>query len=432
MTEQLDVFEQEGTALLQRTLESAAKVIVHEGGSGSSKTVTCVQALIDWSFEEEEAGATYSVVRKTLPALKRGALKDFREALARAGGEDLFVENKTDLTFTNRQTGTVIEFFGLDNPQKARGPRRDRLYCDEANELSIDDWRQLTMRTRGSIVLSYNPSMQKHWIYEQVLTRPDCELMHSTYRDNPFLTAANIREIEVDVPVYQVSTTGELVTDWNLTHAGEGTLISGDPYRWAVFGLGQRGAVGEAIYRTVFECATMPEAPRVLGLDFGFQHAMVLLDAREVDMAPRARLYFDELIHESGMTTADLLARLPLVGISKTDLILADSAAPGAIEEVRRAGYNIKPVEKGAGSVKDGIDHVKRYDLYFTRRSKTTSDEFRDYRYQKKADGTILEVPVKVRDDGPDAGRYAASHWSPIAPTGPKPIKKFRTLTARA
>ena len=428
MAEQVEL-ELEGTVVLERIAQSTAEIIVLEGGTGSSKTMSAMQYVIGYSFEF--ASKRVKVTRKTLPALKDGAMDDFRRALLAADCEELFEENKSSNTFTNRQTGTRIVFKSTDTPQKARGPRQDLLVCDEANELSEEDFRQLEMRTRGRVILSYNPSMQKHWIYSSVLTRADCELICSTYKDNPYLTPANIARIEIDVPVYQESGTGQLVKDWTLSYTGPGVLISGDPFRWAVFGLGQRGAVGEAIYRTVFECATMPDVARVLGLDFGWNHPTVLLDAREVDMAPRPRLYFDQLIHESYLTTADLIARLPTVGVTKTDMILADSAAPGPIEEVRRAGYNIQPVTKGAGSVKDGIDHVKRYDLYFTARSTKTKDEFRDYCWQKKADGTILDIPVKRRDDGPDAGRYAASHWSPIAPVGPKAIKKYRVLVSK-
>lgn len=149
-----------GTTLLSTTLASTAKVLVHKGGSSSSKTVSIAQAHIAWSFAETDK--TYSVVRKTMPALRRGALKDFHMALDLCGAWPLFEENKTNLTYTNRQTGTVIEFFALDDAQKARGPRRDRLWCNEGNELAYEDWRQLTMRTRNRIVLDYNPSMLRH------------------------------------------------------------------------------------------------------------------------------------------------------------------------------------------------------------------------------------------------------------------------------
>lgn len=406
-----------GTALLSLTLASKAKVLVHKGGTSSSKTVSIAQAHIAWSFQE--VGKTYSVVRKTLPALRRGALKDFKMALQLAKAEDLFDENKSDLTYTNKQTGTVIEFFALDNAQKARGPRRDRLWCNEGNELDLEDWRQLTIRTRGRIVLDYNPSMLRHWIYDEVEPRADCELIHSTYKDNPFLTADNVREIELDVPVYQLPTAelsqwavgpDGLLTDWAGTYEGKGNLVSGDPFRWAVFGLGVRGAASETIYKVLYESAGLsPNRSRKLGLDFGFNHATVLTDLEYRDMPGKAELHIDELIHQSYLTSDDLVALLPEVGVRKRDEIEADGARPEMIEAIKRAGYNIKPADKGPGSVKAGIDKLKTVKLCFTRRSGKTKAQFQMYRWKKTSSGEILDEPIKHEDDAPDAVRYGAT-----------------------
>jgi phage terminase large subunit len=394
-----------GTALLSITLASTAKVLIHKGGSSSSKTVSIAQAHIAWSFAEQ--GKTYSVVRKTMPALRRGALKDFHMALDLCGAWPLFDENKTNLTYTNRQTGTVIEFFALDDAQKARGPRRDRLWCNEGNELAYEDWRQLTMRTRGSIVLDYNPSMLRHWIYEEVETRADCEIVHSTYADNDYLTPENIREIEVDVPIYSLPG-GVTFTDWQLTYEGKGILLSGDPFRWAVFGLGRRGVALQAIYPQLYDSLS-PSRQRRFGLDFGYNHPLSLTEVEYRDMPGRAELHIDQLIHESYLTSDDLVKLLPSVGVGKRDLIMADGARPEMIEDVRRAGYNVKAADKGPGSVKAGIDKLKTVKLCFTRRSKLAKDQFQDYRWKQTASGLILDEPVKVEDDAPDSVRYAAA-----------------------
>lgn len=407
----------EGTQLLADTLANTAQVLVHKGGTSSSKTVSIAQAHIIWSFQER--GKTYSVVRKTLPALRRGALKDFKMALALCKAEDFFTENKSDLTYTNKQTGTVIEFFAIDNAQKARGPRRDRLWCNEGNELDLEDWRQLTMRTRGKIVLDYNPSMLQHWIYDDVEIRTDAVVIHSTYLDNPFLTDENVREIELDVPVYRlpenelsryaVDADG-LLTDWDGTYEGKGSLEYGDPFRWDVFGLGKRGAASETIYKVLYESAGLsPNRTRKLGLDFGFNHPTVLLDLEYRDMPGKAELHIDELIHQSYLTSDDLVAMLPEVGVRKRDEIEADGARPEMIEAIKRAGYNIKAADKGPGSVKEGIDKLKTVKLCFTRRSVKSKTQFQMYRYKKNSSGVVLEEPVKFEDDAPDAGRYGAT-----------------------
>jgi len=410
-----------GTELLETALSSTAKVQVHKGSSSSSKTVSLAQAHIAWSFQE--TGKTYSVVRKTMPALRRGALKDFHMALDLSEAWGYFEENKTNLTYTNRQTGTLIEFFAVDDAQKARGPRRDRLWCNEGNELAYEDWRQLTMRTRGGICLDYNPSMLRHWIYDEVETRLDCQVVHSSYKQNPFLTPENIREIEIDVPVYALpaeeraklllagfDVADGTLTDWALTYDGKGTLLSGDPFRWAVFGLGRRGVALQAIYPQLFDSDGLtPSRQRRFGLDFGFNHPLSLTEVEYRDLPGRAELHIDQLIHESYLTSNDLLERLPLVGVSKRDLIMADGARPEMIEDVRRAGYNVKPADKGPGSVKAGIDKLKTVKLCFTRRSKQAKDQFQDYRWKQTPSGQILDEPVKVEDDAPDSVRYAAA-----------------------
>jgi len=412
----------EGTDLLAVTLENTTKVLVHEGGTSSSKTVSIAQACIIWSFEE--IGKTFSVVRKTLPALRRGALKDFKMALDLMEAHGYFQENKSDLTYTNKETGTIIEFFALDDAQKARGPRRDRLWCNEANELDEEDWSQLSKRTRGRIVIDYNPSMQRHWIYDKVLTRPDCRIIHSTYLDNDFLTADNIREIEIDAPVYQLPD-GALVTDWDLTHEEErkqaglpvGSLVAGDPFRWAVFGLGQRGAPAQAIYPALYESTGLtPGRQRSLGLDVGWNHPMVLLDLEYRDAHPlpgtrqplKPELHIDELIHQSFLTTDDLLALLPEVGVSKRDAIHVDNARPDVIADLKKHGYNALEAEKGPGSVKAGIDALKKCKLCFTRRSQKSRAQFQDYRWKTTSSGEVLDEPIKHDDDAPDAGRYGA------------------------
>lgn len=410
----------DGTILLQKTLEffdSDFKILVHEGSSGSSKTFSVVQALIIRSFQDRDK--TYSVVRKTLPAMKRSVLRDYKVALAISESYRYFKENKTDLFFVNQGTGTVTEFFALDDEQKARGPRRDILYCNEANELGADEFRQLAMRTRGQIILDYNPSMLSSWIYDEVLTRPDCLHIHSTYKMNSFLTDENIREIEAMVPVYEEED-GTHVTDWDLTYTGTGMLIRGEPYWWSVYGLGVRGAPSEAIFPYVFSSEGLPDDERVYGLDFGYNHPAVLVEVgrEEGSMLTDAHhglqdmLHIDELIHESYLTIDDLINKMDAIGVSKDQVIYADGSRPEAIEEIKRAGYWIQGADKTKGSVYAGINFVKSHKLCFTDRSQRGKMQHQDYRWIKKPDGSILDEPVKMNDDSCDAVRYAAfTHW---------------------
>jgi len=400
----------ETTPLFADVVGTKKPIIVQEGGTGSGKTWRFAQALISHSFDE--FNALYSIVRHTFPALRRSVLRDFKRALRALDAYDYFTEHKTEWTFTNTQTGTVIEFFSIDDEEKGKGPRRQRLWLNEANELSHEIANQLMMRTEGQIYIDYNPSMLNHWIYDKILTRDDVGYIHSTYKDNlAFLPARVVHEIEIMVPVYREED-GSTVIDWDLTYKGDGVLIKGDPYRWAVYGLGQRGAPTEAIYPLAYDSKGLPEYT-VLGLDFGYNHAMVLVRVGIEDfLGGRPRLHVDELIHQSYLTTADVIKMLPGLGVTEDEPIYADGSRPEQIEEIQRAGYNCIAAEKGQGSVKAGIDFCKRYDLYFTPRSNLGKAQAQDYRWQKRPDGSITDDPVKLNDDCPDAFRYAAfTHW---------------------
>jgi hypothetical protein len=113
------------------------------------------------------------------------AYRDFFEILKEVGLYDEKYHNKTENTYT--LNGNLIEFFSTDDAQKIRGRKRNVLFCNEGNELELEDWRQLVLRTTGKIIIDYNPSDFEHWIYEQVIPREDAALLITTYKDNPHL-----------------------------------------------------------------------------------------------------------------------------------------------------------------------------------------------------------------------------------------------------
>jgi phage terminase large subunit len=142
----------------------------------------------------EVTGQRFSIVRKSLPSLKATAMHDFFSILRETGLYDEKFHNKSENIY--HLHGNAIEFFGLDQPQKVRSRRRKKLWLNEANEFTLEDWRQLTLRTDDEIYFDFNPSDQFHWIYDHVLNRADCELIVSTYLDNPFLPREIVKEIE--------------------------------------------------------------------------------------------------------------------------------------------------------------------------------------------------------------------------------------------
>ena len=139
-----------------------------------------------------------------------------------------------------------MSFFSVDNEQKLRGRKRDLLFVNEANEITLEQWRQLVFRTTGRIIIDYNPSMVDSWIYDHVLTREDCGLLVTTYKDNPHLSEYIIREIEA--------------------------LKDADPEYWKVFGLGERGQLKDLVFTNWANVHAIPTDATLIGygLDFGF------------------------------------------------------------------------------------------------------------------------------------------------------------------
>jgi phage terminase large subunit len=361
----------QATPIFLKTRESKARIVINEGSSRSSKTYSLCQFLFLKLLEEKNIVIT--VARKTLPALKATAYKDFLDIVNKNGVYSPDNHNKSDLTY---KIGTnEIEFISVDNYNKVKGRKRDYLFCNEMNELSKDDFVQLSIRTTKQIFGDYNPSHNEyHWIETDIKTRDDVEIIKSTYKDNPFNGEETIREIE--------------------------RLKEADPNLWRIYGLGLMGLASSRIYNHFELIDEMPENGETFyGLDFGYNHPTALVEIKELDDA----FYINELVYSSGLTNNDLIAKMSQLGVNKNKFMFCDSAEPQRIEEIRRAGYNAYSSDK---DVKKGIDTVKSKKVFITKRSVDTIKESRGYSWKTTADGKILDEPVRINDDSMSACRY--------------------------
>lgn len=406
-----------GTRVLDEVLEflgqSFYDLLINEGGSSSSKTWSICQALVLEAMRPDKPNRLITVGRATFPALRAGAMKDMNSIISE--NEDLraaFSWSATLFTWTCIATGTKIEFRQFDDEQKSRGPRRDILFLNEANEISKDLYSQAAMRTAEKVIIDYNPSFTIHWILDDLHTRERAKVVHSTYLDAySLLPKRVIQELEDYIPIYE-EPDGTIVRDRYCTYEGDGVLIKGDVYHWTVYGLGKRGAPGEAIYPILWDSYDFDDW-EVYGLDFGYNHAtsLVRLGVREVAQAGEGitELHIDQIIHESYLTTEALKGRLEEKGIGPHDEIFADAARPDIIQELEDAGFWVSPAMKGPGSVFAGIQHMKKYRLCFTSRSTQARAQFSNYKWKKTGAGVVLEEPIKLQDDAPDAARYGAT-----------------------
>lgn len=363
------------TNVFERNVEAIEsgkfRAICNQGSTRSGKTYSLCQILalyIPLKYKK-----SISIVSPSLPHLKRGARRDFLEILENSGvyREDSF--NKTDNVY-HYPNGSYVEFFGAEEPGKTRGPGRDILYMNEANLLPFTTYTQLALRTKEIVLMDFNPVDELSWVYD-VADKPGNILIHSTYKDNPFLPKEQIDEIE--------------------------SLQNADENLWKVFGLGLRGASSEIIY-THWKVQDFPQGCEVVyGVDFGYNvpSSVIKIGFKE------GASFIDECLYETRLTTGDLIERLKGMNISRSDELFCDNAEPKTIEEIKRAGFNAKPAEK---DVYAGIQMVKSRPLYITQRSANVIKEIKGYKWKLDKDGKVHqdEVPIKFMDHAMDALRY--------------------------
>lgn len=370
------------TPLAERIRNSKKRIIVEEGGTRSGKTY---QTLIVW-ITEALTGVCYEydIIRETLPALKASALKDFLEILRNNGLYKEEDHNKSENSY--KLYGSVFNFYSASDSQKLRGRKRHKALMNEANEQTLETFRQLSFRTELQIILDYNPSEEELWIYDHIIPRDDCEFIHTTYKDNPFLSDALVEEIE--------------------------RLEKEDPEYWKIYGLGKRGKRRGLIF-TNWDLVPdfPPDCQEILyGVDFGFNDPKVCVKIGRIGKD----VWIDELFYKSDVIREEFVEELKvLIPIEyRTKEIYGDSADPESIEVIYRAGFNIHPADKGQDSVLSGIEEMKSYRIHITQRSVNVQKDFRNYKWKEDKNGKALDEPIHSFSHSCDAVRYPIhTHW---------------------
>jgi len=357
----------ETTITFEHINESKSRIVQLIGGTRSGKSFGVTQFLIVKALEEKR---DISIVRKTIPSLKRTNIKDFKEIMLQL---DIWVEDSWNVTervytFVN---GSQFTFVNTDDADKLRGLKSDILWCDEASEIDENSYFQLSIRTSGKIILSYNPTVSPfHWLRQM----NDCDRFVTTYRDNPFLPAEMIKAIE--------------------------ELEVKNPKLWKIYGKGEFAPNEKSIYK--FEVIEEYEAEFVaFGLDWGYNDPMAMVAVyRNGD-----NLYVEEVIYEKGMTMTDLVHRLKSLGIEREE-IWCDSSEPRSVEELYRAGFNAKPVKKGPDSIKFGIGILQNFKIHVKKDSQNVINEMYGYQYATDKGGYTTDTPEEGLDHSLDALRY--------------------------
>lgn len=362
------------------------------GGTSASKTVSILMWLINYA--QTTPNKMISVVSETFPHLKRGAMRDFLSIMDECGFNPNSW-NKTDYIYIF-PTGTRIEFFSADQPGKVRGPRRDVLFINEANNISYETYTQLEVRTKDIIWLDWNP-VTEFWFYTEIQGKQDCDFIILTYKDNEALDPQIVKAIEVR---------------------------KGNKNWWKVYGEGQLGEVEGKIYTDWQILDEIPHEARLerYGLDFGYSN----------DPTAIVAVYYynggyilDEITYQKGLSNkqiADLLNNQPKA------LVIADSAEPKSIDEIMSYGVNIQPTLKGKDSVLHGIQYVQDQRVSMTKRSLNLIKEYRNYLWQTDKDGKIINEPDVIFNHAMDALRYALESFKPSTESYSHPISNYKPI----
>jgi phage terminase large subunit len=340
-----------------------------------------------------------SIVAESFPHLKRGAMRDFLNIMQMHNYYKDALWNRSDSVYTF-ETGSKIEFFSVDQPDKLRGARRDRLFINEANNTPLDAFDQLEVRTKEFVFLDWNPSSE-FWFYTDILTnRTDVDFITLTYLDNEALSPEIISTIEA-----RKNRKG-----W-----------------WQVYGLGQLGEVEGKIYRDWQIVDEVPHEARLerYGLDFGYSN----------DPSSIVAIYYhnggylaDQICYQKGLSNKQIADVLN--SQERRALCVADSAEPKSIDEIQAYGVTITPAEKGPDSVRQGIQLVQDQRISMTKRSVDVIREYRNYLWKTDKDGKILNVPEHQFSHSMDALRYGLANLLTLD-RGYDPLDELRVWTNR-
>ena len=380
------LFETTDVFAANHELMQHKKICVNQGGTSSGKTYSIEQLLAKIAVEcSRYKHKVITVVGQDIPNLKKGALRDFQNIVSSSQILQSAIKsyNKTDRTYT-LNNGFLIEFNSYSDWQDAKSGKRDYLFINEANGISLRVYEQLALRTEHNIFIDYNPDAE-FWVHSNLIGKPDVGLIISDHRHNTFLSPETHAKIEaID-----------------------------DPELWKVYARGLTGKLEGVIFRYDV-IPNVPEGMRKVGtgLDYGFTNDPTAV----IDVyCNGGDLVLDELIYDTG------LVNVPVAGVNAPNIsdrmleeglimseadIVAESAEQKSNQELRNAGWHVEDARKGPDSVRNGIDLMKRYKIKVTARSSNLKKELNTYKWRQNKNGDFLNEPVDFRNHLIDAARY--------------------------
>ena len=349
------------------------RYIFLRGSTRSGKTYAAVQNIIVECLLNK---ITVTIARSTQVSIKPTILQDFKsilESLEIFKDENL---NKSELIY-RFDNGAIVRFVGLDDSQgKLRGLKSDIVLVDEINTIEKSQFIQLDIRTSKYLICCYNPEIPINWWGLDYENKLNGVMIHSTYRDNPFLDNVIINSIKdlknTDIDLFEIYAEGRIV----------------EPK--------------EKIFTQPQTYDVLPSSikSKYFGIDWGFSNDEFAMVEVNVD---GKNLYIKQLIYELGLTNEDIIYKIRELGLDRSVNIVADSAEPKSIAELKRYGLNIRPVNKS--SILYAIQKMKQFQIYIHQDSVDLINEFSNYKFKKDRIGNITNATTG-KDHLIDATKY--------------------------
>ena len=397
------------------------RVNVFYGGAGSGKSKFVVQKMLYKLLNDKRKCL---VIRKVGATIRESIFAEFKTLIADLGIYNQCSINKSDMSI-ELPNGSIFIFKGLDDSEKVKSIQGiDDIIIEEATELTEGDFTQLNLRLRSKktnqqIHIMFNPVSKVNWVYKLFFEKEykGALILKTTYKDNPFLPSDYIESIEnmknTNYALWDIYANGKfssldkrVFNNWEVLEFDVSKLRTEKMDKRAKkLGVNIVDFIDAKNHYLFRGCE---DRQSYFGLDFGYTNDPSAFIAFLADEKLRTIWIYDEF-YRSGMLNKDIYELITEKGYRK-ERIIADSAEPKSIDELRQLGLpRVAAAVKGKDSIIHGIQYLQSYKIYIHPKCVNTIMEFENYTWQKdKKTGEYINKPIDNYCHLIDALRYGA------------------------